>query len=562
MKRALRIVGIVVAVILIIIIALPFVINVNSFRPTIESELSSSLGRQVKIGNLKLSILSGSVAADDLSISDDPAFSRNPFIRAQALKVGVELWPLLFSKALHVTELTLEKPEVTLLRSPSGKWNFSSLGASASKPAETKLPEPAQPATPSASPSSAPSASPTENLSVARLSIKDGRVTLADTNAPGKAHVYQNVDVTVRNFSFASQFPFSLSSDLPGGGDLKLDGTAGPINPNDASLTPLQAKVNVKKLDLAATGFVEPSSGISGLADFEGTVASDGRDLHSSGTANATKLKLSPKGSPAGRPVQVKYGVVHNLQKQAGELTQGDVGMGQASAHLTGSYQMQGNSTIVSMKLNGQGMPVNDLEAMLPALGVVLPSGSSLQGGTLSTALAISGPVDKLVISGLIRLADTKLAGFDMGSKMSAISALSGAKTGSDTTIQNLSTDVHVAPSGIQTQNVNLTIPTLGVLTGNGTVSPEGALDYKMSANLSGSVVTGLTSMVGLGSKGGSIPFFIQGTTANPKFVPDVKGMLGAKFANPLKSGTPGQNSGESIVNSITGLFGKKKQQK
>ena len=40
MKRALKIVGIVVAVILLIVIALPFLINVNSFRPKLESELT------------------------------------------------------------------------------------------------------------------------------------------------------------------------------------------------------------------------------------------------------------------------------------------------------------------------------------------------------------------------------------------------------------------------------------------------------------------------------------------------------------------------------------------
>jgi AsmA protein len=30
-------------------------------------------------------------------------------------------------------------------------------------------------------------------------------------------------------------------------------------------------------------------------------------------------------------------------------------------------------------------MSVDELEAMLPALGIVLPSGSNLKGGTLST---------------------------------------------------------------------------------------------------------------------------------------------------------------------------------
>ena len=128
MKRVLKIIGIVVAVILLAVIALPFLINVNSFRPKLESELSTALGRDVKVGNLSLSILSGTVSAEDLSIADDPAYSKDPFIRAKSLKVGVEVMPLILSKTLHVTDVTLDKPEISLLRDASGKWNFSSLG--------------------------------------------------------------------------------------------------------------------------------------------------------------------------------------------------------------------------------------------------------------------------------------------------------------------------------------------------------------------------------------------------------------------------------------------------
>ena len=72
-KNILKIVGIVVAVIFVIAIALPLFINVNNYRPLIESNLSSALGRPVKLGNLSLSIFSGSVEANELSIADDPS---------------------------------------------------------------------------------------------------------------------------------------------------------------------------------------------------------------------------------------------------------------------------------------------------------------------------------------------------------------------------------------------------------------------------------------------------------------------------------------------------------
>src|ERR1700690_2531125 len=355
--KALKIIGIVVAILLLVVIALPFLIDVNSFRPKLESALTEALGREVKVGNLSLSILSGTVSAEDLSIADDPTFSKDPFIRAKSLKVGVEVMPLIFSEALHVTDITLDQPEIALLRDAAGKWNFSSLGSKSATPAK---------------PASAPSATP--DLSVSKLDVKDGRLSVNRANSSIKPHVYDDVDISVRDFSPKSQFPFTITANLPAGGTVKLDGKAGPINSADVSASPIEAQINLKGLDLTASGFVEPSTGIAGVADFDGTLNSDGHVLHTSGTLKASKLKLSAKGSPASEPVTVKYATDYDLQKQGGTLTQGDVTLGKALAKLTGTYQSQGEATILNMKLNADSMPVDDLQTMLPAVAVVLPS--------------------------------------------------------------------------------------------------------------------------------------------------------------------------------------------
>lgn len=78
MGRVTRVIGTVVAALVVIAIALPFFIDANQFRPRLETELSTALGRAVKLGNLKLSLWSGAVTAANLSISDDPAFSQSP----------------------------------------------------------------------------------------------------------------------------------------------------------------------------------------------------------------------------------------------------------------------------------------------------------------------------------------------------------------------------------------------------------------------------------------------------------------------------------------------------
>src|SRR5215470_2379839 len=131
MKKVIHWIAIIIAILIVLILVLPFVINVNDFRPRIESELTNALGRKVTVGNLSLSLWSGSLAADNIAISDDPAFGNASFVKAESLKVGVNLIPLIFSKTLEVRDITLSRPQVSLLRTPAGKWNFSTIGSKA-----------------------------------------------------------------------------------------------------------------------------------------------------------------------------------------------------------------------------------------------------------------------------------------------------------------------------------------------------------------------------------------------------------------------------------------------
>ncbi|MGA2102323.1 MAG: hypothetical protein ABSG34_14540 [Candidatus Sulfotelmatobacter sp.] len=123
---------------------------------------------------------------------------------------------------------------------------------------------------------------------------------------------------------------------------------------------------------------------------------------------------------------------------------------------------------------------------------------------------------------------------------MSAISAFSGKNTGNDTTIQNFSSDVRMAPEGTQANNINLTIPAIGVLTGGGTVSPSNELAFKMKADVGGM----------------GIPFGVQGTTSDPKFTPDVKGLATGLLQNAL--GGKGNANQQNPVSNVMGLFKKK----
>jgi AsmA protein len=540
-RRYLRIGGIALAVIILILITLPFLINVNSFRPKVESEASAALGRQVTVGNLSLSILSGSVSADNIAIADDPAFSKSAFLTAKSLKIGVELMPLIFSKRLNVTDITLNDPQITLLKAANGKWNFSSLGGASTKKQPT---------------SGAPS-----NLSVEKVNVRHGKISVGTANSAAKPAIYDNVNVTVTSFSPTSQFPFELTAQLPGSGDMNISGKAGPIDAADASRTPLDGTIKLKDMNLAALGFVDPSSGIAGLASFDGTLTSDGHHARAAGLFTGKQLKFSPKGSPSPKVITARHSVDLDLDNQSGTIPQGDIAIGSAQAHLTGTFQSHGESKDVNLKLNAPSMPVDELQPVLPAMGVILPSGSQLRGGTLSADLAISGPLNKPVISGPVRLSNTQIANFDLGSKLGALQALSGrAPSSRDTSIQNASCNARVAPAGTTADNINLTIPALGVITGAGTVSPAGALAFRMVANLSGGAVGGLTHIAGISGGGtNQIPFAIEGTTSDPKFIPDVAGVATSLAKGQLGTFTKGQvPSPTKLPKGLGGILGPK----
>ena len=569
MGSKLRVVLIVAGVLVVLILIVPFLIPVNQFRPTIEEKASAALGRKVQLGDLSLSLLSGSLSAENLSIGDDPKFSSAPFLTARSLKVGVELMPLIFSKTLNITGITIDTPQVMLLHNPAGVWNFSSLGGPAAKAQAKQAP---------AQKGAAP------ELSIAKLELKNGKITVGATNSQ-KRSTYNNLNITASDVSMVSKFPVTLTADLPGGGKFKLDGTAGPVDQEDTSLTPLDAKLAISSLSLASTGFLDSSAGLGGVVDLDGTLNSQGGEAETKGNVKLSKALLVAGGSPAGVPVTVNFGTKYNLRKNTGVLSPSVLKIGSAAAHLGGTYEAAGDATAVKIKMDAKDMPAKDLEAFLPALGIHLPKGASLAAGTLNSDLAITGPTNKLVIAGNLGLFNGKLAGFDLGSKMSAVTALTGIKTGSDLLIDKLTSDVRMAPDGLQAENFNAVIPALGTLAGQGTVDSKNALDFKMAATLAntatysssgGAPVSGIGGILGAigggkgNCKGATIPFLIKGTTAEPKFVPDVGGIAASLVKSQLGCVGGGAAAGSQSqanpnatatnpVDAISGLFKKKK---
>jgi len=531
-KRLIRILGIVVALLILAALALPFVIDGDQFRSALESRLSAALGREVKLGDLKVSLFSGGLSASDLSIADDPSFSKAPFLRAQSLKIGVEMMPLIFSHTLNIETLTITQPAISLVEAPSGVFNFSSIGRHAA-------------AAPAPAATSAPASQPPD-LSVALIEVSNGRITLEKSGSKTKPLVLEKINIEVKNFSSTAQFPISLSGALTGGGTISLTGTAGPINAGDAANTPFNARLSATHVDLIASGIVDPASGLAGLASVDGAAASANGAITLTGKLQADQLVLARGGKPAKKAVEIDLNLVHSPAKQSGEVRQMAIHLGNAIAKLQGNYRIDTEPATVNLKLTGSMMPLTELATFLPPLNIALPSGASIDQGTADINLACIGPLDMLVTEGTVDAANVRLANYDFASKLQVLREFTSIKAQPHTLIQTLSAHLRDSPAGDALDNIHLVIASIGAINGSGTVSPSHELDFRMRA-APGSAA--LTSLIG----GGGIPFTIQGTAENPLVRPDVKSIVNEQ----LKSLTGGKTNAGGILN---GIFGRKKK--
>jgi AsmA protein len=516
-RRWIRVVAVVAAIVIAAILLLPFLINADTFRPILQNQLSEALGRKVTLSHLSFSLFSGSLVANNITIADDAAFSNAPFIAAKSLHIGVKVMPLLFHHQLHVTRLAIDSPAIQLIQNNKGVWNFSSLGGAAA---------------------SAPSGQATAipNFTVGELTISNGSAAVSSLPATGKPFVYSKVNLQLRQFSLASSFPFQLSANLPGDGSLKLSGTAGPLSKKNAADTPFDAALQIKHLDPVAAGLVDAGKGISMTADIDAQIKSDGTTATSNGKISAARLQLARTGSPAPNPVQIDYTVSDNLDARTGQISDLAIHSGSVAVHVTGGFRFTSQNIVLDLRLSAPNLPIDQVEALLPAFGVQLPSGSSLHGGTLTADLAVTGPATATTITGPVEIDNTQLAGFDLGSKIQGISRITGTQGG--TAIQTLKTTVNSTPASTQFTNIDAVVPAIGTATGSGTVSSSDELNFNLVAKLNGTTGVGAMAQKAANSFGGllgkalhytvnkGIPLTIQGTASNPSIRANMGAML------------------------------------
>jgi AsmA protein len=243
------------------------------------------------------------------------------------------------------------------------------------------------------------------------------------------------------------------------------------------------------------------------------------------------------------------FAVQHDLKKLTGTIQRADIHVGGAAASLTGGYNLHSEPLEVNLKLYGSNMPLTELASLVPAWDIVLPAGAEIATGTASVNLAAKGTLDKISTAGTVSVENAKLAKYDLASKMKVIEELAGIKAEPETTIQTLSAKVKNSPEGTELDDIQVMVPSIGQMTGGGTIDPSHALNFKMRV----AVRSPIGAIAVLGSKNG-IPFTISGTSQDPSFRPEVKTLATEK----LKEAIPSAGAASDLIQVLLG--GKKKQ--
>ena len=154
-----------------------------------------------------------------------------------------------------------------------------------------------------------------------------------------------------------------------------------------------------------------------------------GPNVSSTGKIKASRLQLVPRGSAGTR--SGRYRLHHFAQHRnaqghrIGHRHPCGIGCGsrerQLPVHPAGGDARPASlqrRTCRSIKWNG----------FCPWWVFILPTGSSLQGGTLTANIAVTGPATTATLAGPVEIDNTKLAGFDLGSKIQGLNPFGGTR--------------------------------------------------------------------------------------------------------------------------------------
>ncbi|MCK7593501.1 AsmA family protein [Pseudomarimonas salicorniae] len=436
----------------------------EALRPELETRLGEQLGRAVQIRALTLQKIPLRLKAHGLRIADDPGSGPEPFLIAESLRVDVDLWALLRDRRLHLQGVRLEQPRLRLVEMAPGVWNGTSLGRRSDEAAEAAA--------------EGVEAGPALRLGL--LELVDGEARVEARGEPPRT--YAAIELQVREVGASTGSPFRLSMRLPGGGNLRAEGRAGPRRGQFQQM-PFQALIDLEGADLAgAVPTGDPS--LQGRLDAAIDVSGENGQLRAQGTATSYGLRLLGTEEVGDGALNWAFELGLDLPRHLARVDRMQLLLGDARLDLSGSLGELDDTPRAALALRGAALPVDGLQALLPALGVALPERSRLVGGEMDIDLRLEGPLDALRIAGPLALRNATLEGFSLGGSLAGVSLLAGVPLPAETRIREAGLSLRGDPRVTRLDDFRAELIGLGTLQGEGEIARSGQLDLRARLDL------------------------------------------------------------------------------
>ena len=385
---ALAMAGVVVLLVLAGLLV-PLLLDVDRYRGLIESEAEKILGRNVSLGETKVSVFPVlGIRVDDLEVAGLPEEGVPTVMSAKSLRVGARLWPLL-RKRLEVTSLVVDEPAMTLVRGPDGAWSVKHLIATEGGEAGEQV-----------------------EMRVDRLRVRGGRLTLRDAMAsPPREETLSGIDLSIDDFAPGRVFPLQLVAGVASMPEarLRFSGTIGPLPPSEASPLRIEGQLEAAAIDPAIARWLPEGALPAGLL-------------------GARPLSLAAEVSMAGSDVGLRDVVVSDAELVLRRAADGawnlpsgspDGAEGSTPAFLIEKLSTRGVSVRIVDDGAAKDAPASSLDDVtltleqFPLDGAArIDATATLRGGSASARVTLGGSLGPSDKDGLAL--DLKVAGSDL----------------------------------------------------------------------------------------------------------------------------------------------------
>lgn len=234
-----------IVLIIVALIIIPMFVDISSFKPQIEKQVSRATGRSFSMSDdISLSLFPWvGVSLSDLRLGSLPGFEEKNFVTVKSFEVRVKLIPLLF-KDVQVKRFILKAPRIVLEKRKDGKGNWEGLGKTEGKAIPKTRTKEENP----------PKELPLKSLVVGEFAITEGSVLWIDKKEGMRKEVS---DMTFRLKDVSMDKPVKL--DFSAKLDKKpvsLKGSVGPLGKEIGKGTiPIDLTVEaLKEIDVRLKG--------------------------------------------------------------------------------------------------------------------------------------------------------------------------------------------------------------------------------------------------------------------------------------------------------------------